>query len=274
MSKSNSKSKKVFEISYDNNLDIYQKEFKNIPKLYFGTLLRLIIKILIFLIVFEILCRYSLIDAILLNINTIILLLIVYKLKNERYSSDFYFQLKKRNILMESITLEFYEDYLVKKSDNFQAKVYYSDLKKVKETETNIYLYNDIIVVNLIKDLCTSKDIDFIRHNCINNLKKCNIDGKLRMIEKVLPCMFILTIFSIYSSILFYMLETQKLQIKNIFKEMWIFWAWLPIPLTLLILSIIYEKKDGNVKNRKNIILGFISSIVMIVLGFLSFIKV
>ena len=78
-------------------------------------------------------------------------------------------QIKKNGLSKERYT-EFYDDYFNRIRENTATKLYYKDIEKVVETDTNFYLKygknNDILIIQ--KNRCSFELINFIREKFVN----------------------------------------------------------------------------------------------------------
>ena len=149
------------------------------------------------------------------------------------------------------------------------------------ETDTNIYLEypNKNMIIILQKDKCDVELINFIRskfknlENNLGNNSKIkgvdsfkNIDNKLS-ISYFMTFLFILTIGSLWGALWLYSVidELNPQHGFNFLKNTWIFWCWLPIPITSIVLG--YKYKNKGINCTKNIVGGFIIVFLLLIYG-------
>lgn len=171
---------------------------------------------------------------------------------------------------------EFYEDYCIGIGERVSIKTFYSDIDRSIETDSNFYLKNgrgNNIKIIKKKD-CSLELINFIRkkfpdmENHLGNeqkLKKRVYNPKL--IKYGMLVLFLITLCSLWGAY-----KTKELVDKLIFepgfdytKDMWVFWCWLPIPISSIVLGIKY--KNLGYKCTKNIIIGFVIGLFLLVYG-------
>lgn len=105
--------------------------------------------------------------------------------------------------------------------------------------------------------------------NELNN--ENNISASIKnpkVIKVVLLLLFILSFFTIYMALALVSATTNATQ--GMTENMWLFFLPLPIPLASLILGIIYKKKGF--KATKNIVVGIIFTVLLIIYGSFTFI--
>ena len=159
-----------YEASIDdmfNNIDYFPKDKK---RLYIGMfIIYMIIMIPISIIVslilsllFEVSFIFTLIFYTLASIVT--LLIILDKIMYNTYKKNFN---KRKN--MKSIT-EFYDNYLLRYSDDKPYTVNYKDINNMIETTDGFYFISNKIFYDINKKYCDKKLIDFIRSK-VNNIE-------------------------------------------------------------------------------------------------------
>lgn len=120
-------------------------------------------------------------------------------------------------------TINFYDTYLITKSEYFTVKILYTKLTKIKEVDKYFYLFSPLQTVIIAKNSCTEEICSFIRNLPVKKyICKCKKDGhnlKERKVfaeekrdvhnEKALSILFwflfFASIFSIYGAFLPYL---------------------------------------------------------------------
>lgn len=154
----------------------YKKMINFFPRLYwiyiflvtsFNVLMSMIIAIIfrnvLFTLLFFIICQIS------------IMIICIFRL--EKY----YKSLKKKKIIDTDFHIEFYEEYLIRQSENKNITIYYCDINKCFETDTNFYLLfgrrKKVIIIQ--KDKCDLNLMNYLKtkfknvyqYESINNYK-------------------------------------------------------------------------------------------------------
>ncbi len=220
---------------------------------------------------FEIAIFLILCAALILKIFDLIFRKVNYKKYIKRYSNDIDFYI-----------LSFFKEYLKKENNNESIKIKYNNIKKIKETENNFYIFlNNKKEIIVIKENCSSELIEFIKN--ISNNKGLNIKylkninefinpetPKYKKIKSFLLVLFILSILSIWIGLGIVSLLMNKYGTTNLMftSYMWGMLLPLPIPIMSIILGFIYNKKG--IKCIKNIIGGFTIVIFLILFGSFS----
>ena len=204
--------------------------------------------------------------------------LISFKVRFEHYAEKVYDDLNKHGNLDSNFTTEFYDDYLIRKSDSVSYTIKYTEITKFIETETNLYLDHKPRNVVLIfqKNSLDLQLIEFIRKTfentqtklCSNpNSKKSNKTNNPNVIKTGMTILFIVTI-----ATLWFALYSQGFVNKyipqygfNFTKNLWVFWCWLPIPILSIVLGYKYKKEGFECK--KNIVAGYIIGVLLFIYG-------
>ena len=169
----------------------------------------------------------------------------------------------------------FYETYFIVSDENRAAKYLYTDISNF--LETNLYLIMEErsskkdIILNL-KD-CPDDIITFLQDKLTslkNDPKKKFIDlapqTKSNAILTILLCF---TILSLYGALMTLSHFAGKEEVLDLTKKMWILYTWLPIPLLSIIMGFRYQQSNEN--SNKNIIVGILVSIFLLIFGSFSF---
>ncbi len=223
------------------------------------------------------------VDTILFFIIFLFFSLIYYKIKLSDAVIKSIESYRKKNKMDIEVEIKFYDSYLVQENKNKKLKVDYAKFSHGIETNTNFYLQyiekrrTKIIIIN--KDNCELELIQFIRTK-INNMES-NLGGDIRfssnkklknskLTKKIMSLLFLLSILSIFGGLYTFATynEVNKINGPNFVKSAWLFWLWLPIPITSIAIGYRYKKRGLDCS--KNIISGFIISILLIGLGCFS----
>lgn len=176
------------------------------------------------------------------------------------------------------INLAFYEDYFLIKGEVETLKIYYRDIERCVETDTNFYLKfgkrNKIIIIQ--KNACDLELINFIREkfkDLENHLgDRSNFKGVKKyhnpeFINKFMIILFIIAICSLWGALWSTSL-VDKINPQhgfNFTKNYWVIWCWLPLPLLSIIFG--FKYKNAGFKCTKNIVGGFIIGFLLLVYG-------
>lgn len=169
---------------------------------------------------------------------------------------------------------EFYEDYCICKGEIVSIKMLYSDIDRSVETDSNFYLQNRRLKTTkiIIKKDCSLELINFIRKKFPNMENNLGNEQKIkkrvynpRLIKYGMLLLFFITLISLRVAY-----QTKDFLDELMFEEgfdytknMWVFWCWLPIPITSIVLGIKY--KLMGYKCTKNIVVGaFIGSFLLV----------
>jgi len=161
--KQKSNSKPLFTCDSTINAEEYGKMAKYFPRFYWyfvivGAGVNLLITAVIAII------SRKLIISLIFFVAYQIYLMILYKVKLEYYAKKIF---NPKNMESE-IHSEFYDDYFIRQGEVETLKIYYSDITRCIETDTNIYLEfkkrNKVIFIQ--KDRCELQLIQFIAVNC------------------------------------------------------------------------------------------------------------
>ena len=184
------------------------------------------------------------------------------------------------NILKErknyKTKVDFYNEYIEINSEYDSSSIHqmvkYSDIVMVLQNDKYVYLRLKTLHTILDKTKCSGVDdiYDFItsKKEVMNN-KKAKINDKT---NKLLSTFVVLSILSIVlTMVVIAIIGTFSKDIDNFdpSRYLWLFFLIMPIPLTSLILGIIYRFKGY--KCIANIIVGIITIIVCFMYGSLFF---
>lgn len=210
-----------------------------------------------------------------------IYIFIYYKTCLESVTERFQNNRIKKGLAEASGENEFYEDYIIINHKKSSVTINYSEISRCVETDTNFYLEypNKNLIIIIQKNKCDLELINFIRSkfkNFENNLGDSsnfkgvdnfkNTDNTLS-ISYFMTFLFILTIGSLWGALWSYSLidELNPQHAFNFLKNTWIFWCWLPIPITSIVLG--YKYKNKGINCTKNIVGGFIIVFLLLIYG-------
>ena len=259
----------------------YKKMAKYFPKRMYwvfvirGTIFNVIISALIAL------TTQSWIATLIFLIAYEIYLLIYYKVRLEPMAEKVHNARLKRGEIEVNFETEFYEDYFIRKGEKYSVTIDYSEITRCVENDTNFYLEyakkNMVIIIQ--KNRCDLELISFIRNkfsNLENNLgdtssyKEIKKAKNTKLINTLMIILFIATLCCLWGAMWSVSLinEINPQHGFNFTKNTWVFWCWLPIPISSIILGFIYNGKG--LKCTKNIVAGFIIGFLLLVYGAFS----
>ena len=245
----------------------YKKMINFFPRLYwiyiflvtsFNVLMSMIIAIIfrnvLFTLLFFIICQIS------------IMIICIFRL--EKY----YKSLKKKKIIDTDFHIEFYEEYLIRQSENKNITIYYCDINKCFETDTNFYLLfgrrKKVIIIQ--KDKCDLNLMNYLKTK-FKNVYQYESINNYKLIINLMKLLFKISICSILLSLLLVAIlnSINPLHGVNVFRYFWVFICFIPFPLLLIILGYRYKRKGLNC--NKIITGGFIIFLILILFGLISF---
>lgn len=210
-----------------------------------------------------------------------VFILIVYKVGLEKIEEKRY--IRNQNKIDLVYQIKFYNEYFIKQGDKVIMKYYYTDINKVIETDTDLYLTtkdNKVIIIQ--KNTCKTDITTFIYSKCnsiekhINNKHNEDIN-KLQKYQNVIKILmiilFIITLLSWYlaSALCIHLCTIYPLHGFNLMKNNWAYFCLLPVPILSIILG--YKFNKIGIKCKKNIVAGFIMCFILIFSGFPYFIE-
>lgn len=180
---------------------------------------------------------------------------------------------KNSNKFEKKYFVEFHNDFVIKKYNNKIEKIPYEDISKAIKTPTNLYLTcsNKKIIIIQLNNGETDEELSKFLNNKICLVNNDKLEHKhINILNTIMIVLFIGTILSLFGAIYtfgYYCENIDKL-IYSSSKNLWIFWCWLPIPVISIILGNMLKKY---VNTKKNIILGILISILLLIIGSFSF---
>ena len=206
------------------------------------------------------------------------IVMITYKIRLEKNAEKSFNTMKEKKRIDAEWNIKFFEDYFIEYGETTSCKMEYSDIERLIETDTNIYLKHGIkkIVIIIQKNKCEIELMNFIRQKFKNIEKdlenKKNIEYKNpNFIKSGMIILFIVTIASLWGGLYSVGLVNNILNPHgfNFTKTMWVFWCWLPIPILSIVLGFKYKNKGF--KCTKNIVAGFIIGFLLLCYGAFCF---
>ena len=288
-SKKNSKKKKKDKLLYtcESIVDGYEmrQALKYFPELgkgiYISTIFGMTMFDLIIFALIAILFKNVMVATFIFIIFEIIHL-VLCKLALGYYVEAYGNKQVKKGVLGKEIYTEFYDDYLTRTTENLTYKFHYTDISRIVETDTNIYLkdikHNSII--NIQKNRCSLELINFIRKKFSDIENHLGETSKFKgvkeyhhpnFIKAFMIILFIITLMSLFAglftiAIVDILFHRHGLDFPQ---NAFIFWAWLPIPILSIILGFKYTK--AGFKCTKNIVGGFIMAFLLLIYGSFGF---
>ena len=275
-------SKCLYECESILNAYEYKKSAKYFPQIYWSFVIYGTVFNLIFTAIIAIIARNFIVPLIFFVCYQIYIM-ILYKIKLEHFAEKSFNAIKKRNGLDGEIHTEFYEDYFIRQGETTTYKMNYEDIDRCIENDTHFYLKNNKMnkIIIIQKNSCDLELINFIRNKFENlenklgdtsNYKGVKKTVNTNLISTLMIILFIATLCCLWGALwsLSLINEIKPQHGFNFTKNTWIFWCWLPIPITSIILGFIFKGKG--IKCTKNIIAGFIIGFLLLVYGSFSLI--
>lgn len=275
--KEESKSRKLYSCESIINATEYGKMAPYFPKMYWTYVFYDMILNLIFTTIWAISTK-SLITTLTFCIIYQLFIMLECKLRLRKMAEKSFIRMNKNGIYDTEFSTEFYNNFFIRKGKTISRKLYYDEINRFVETKTNIYLSveNKNLIIILQKDKCSEELINFLNEKIEKDKKCINKKNNIKVLKKTVKkdkrvfmiILFIVTILSIYGALFTYGLIgviRENTYGYNIFKDMWTFWLWLPIPVLSIILGFKYKKQG--LKCTKNIIGGFIVGFLLLIYG-------
>lgn len=263
-------------------------EYKKIRKLFPSAYLKKILIVLIILAVLDVMLflppsSVLFEDVITVNIFILFITAIIFKFIDIIFVGIYYKIYLKKNYDCIDYTLTFYKDYFEKSNASEKIKIKYNDIKKVKETNENFYMFlkNKSCVI-VMKRKCSIELIEFINNTILNIGKNVQYsktrrksiskeDPKYKKIKISLIILFIVTIASLWIGLFIAALLSQLFKGTTMFfgSYVWILYFCLPIPILSIIFGIFYKYRG--MKCTKNIVGGILMTILLMFFGSFAF---
>lgn len=179
-------------------------------------------------------------------------------------------------------TLIFYEDHIIKQSENIHQKILYTDIKKYKEKDFILYLMLDKNNIIPISELALKEELIYhIKHSLDHSVhKNQNISEYtssqrkgyriLNVMKIILIILFILTLLTPWLALAGWaiLVKINHAADFNVFKYTYGALFALPLPILSLVLGIIFNRKG--LKCIKNIVSGIIMILIIIMISLSS----
>jgi len=256
----------------------YKKMAKYFPKrMYWVLVIRGVFLNIVFTALIAIISKSWLVSLIFFIVYEIYLL-IYYKVRLEPLAEKIFNSREKRGEIDTNFKTEFYEDYFIRKGEKISLKINYSEISRCVENDTNFYLEYPLrnTVVILQKNRCSLELISFIRNKFkdlenhlgdTSSYKKNKKPKNANLINTLMIILFIATLCCLWGALWSVSLVDQinPQHGFNFTKNTWVFWCWLPIPLSSIILGFIFNNRG--LKCTKNIVAGFIIGFLLLIYG-------
>lgn len=258
----------------------YKKAAKYFPQIYWAFVIYGTILNLIFTAIFAIIFR-NFIAPLIFFVCYQAYIMIIYKVRLEHFAEKSFNATKKSGGIDSEIHTEFYEDYFIRQGETTTYKMNYEDIDKCIENDTHFYLKNKKMnkIVIIQKNGCDLELINFIRNkfkdlenhlgdtSSYKGIKKVK---NTKLINTLMIILFIATLCCLWGALWSVSLidEINPQHGFNFTKNTWVFWCWLPIPITSIVLGFIFNGKG--LKCTKNIVAGFIIGFLLLVYGSFS----
>lgn len=263
-------------------------EYKKIRKLFPSAYLKKILIVLIILAVLDVILflppsSVLFEDVITVNIFILFITAIIFKFIDIIFVRIYYKIYLKKNYDCIDYTLTFYKDYFEKANASEKIKIKYNDIKKVKETNENFYMFlkNKSCVI-VIKSECSIELIEFINNTILNIGKNIQYsktrrkliskeDPKYKKIKISLIILFIITIASLWIGLFIAALLSQLFKGTTMFfgSYVWVLYFCLPISILSIIFGVFYKYRG--MKCTKNIVGGILMTILLMFFGSFAF---
>ena len=218
-------------------------------------------------------------EVVISDIFVIVVMFFLLKIRYVLFSKLDYKRFAKNKNQVE-YKVYFYDKYIKLENEKMNLKINYEEIKKIKITSTDIYIIvNTKNIIPIPKHKINMNLIDYLYDRIPKTKikKKIAIEEQQENLEKYekvkigLIVLFVLTIISIWASMLLILLTTQKenVPLPLTFNYTYVAYYLLPIPVLSIILGIIYRIKG--LKCTKNIIAGIIVTGIILLEGSVSF---
>lgn len=252
------------------NLKEYQDMYNTFSINYWYSLLWPSIITSIILIILCLINRKDLFFFVILDVFSIFIIMIYYKLNSNKIAEYFYNQIGKNKTIPNKYTLFFYDQFVIKQSDFVVEKIDYSSFRKIVESDDYFY-------IQLVKRVLIIKkqNINLEFNNFIRRLRadiyidKTSKDINNSKIKGKMLILFVACLITFYLACFLHSYLNKIFDVPFVLSSttMWVFWCFLPIPILSIVLG--FKYKRVGYKCTKNIIAGFI--IGFLLLGFGSF---
>jgi len=266
------KNKEKFIVQTKVTLEEFQKAFKIIPRNYWVHILYVMIYEIIVFGLLILMGGGNFLTFLILEIIIFMCFLVYSRMNIDGIAKKYYRKLCKDKTRDSEYTLIFYDNYFKKESEHLTEKIEYQNIKKIIETDTNLYLRLDRKVIVINKDDCDLKLISFIREmdslkyiNKIGDNNKSKINSKvIKIFLDILFTITLLTIFLAMDSVSYAnKIFNTPFGVWN--RDLWVLWLWIPIPILSIVFGLKYHHREFDCS--KNIIGGVIIILILLIGG-------
>lgn len=280
------KEKKKFRIQGNMGEKEYLEAFKFLPGIFWERVLGICACVFVIGITLYFLARRSFSEAFITTITLCIIIIISCILQKKKMISEIYKDTYKSIDFKHVTTIDFYDTYLITKSEYFTVKILYTKFTKIKEVDKYFYLFSPLQTVIIAKNSCTEEICSFIRNLPVKKyICKCKKGGHILKERKMIDerktggpnqkylsilfwFLFFASIFSIYGAFFTISFLGEEIPASVALSMNWVAWLWLPFPLLSLILGIIYSRYRFS---SKNVVIGGVCSFLLIIVGCFCF---
>lgn len=258
--KNKSKKRKELFTSYEEfNFEYFNDYIKTYPIARWRKLITLSFIFLIIILFSAVIQKLSIIDVIVSYVITMFLFYI-FDILTKKGNIIKKYKMQEKQIKDKMYTLTFYEDYIIRTSDNITRKIDYTDIKKIIESDAYFYLIDNISILFLKKQTLNEEQIEFVKNinRDVYHKKGDKIKLKPKTVNKILTFILVLSIISVCS------VFQDGLSNYGYIDNIWKLLLLVPLPLLSLILGIKYINKGKEYDARKNIIGGIIILIILL----------
>lgn len=241
------------------NVEEYKKMAKYFPKRMYLSFIRIVLacNTMIFLILLSGSRNFWASISIFLFLQVLGMVYCIIRL--EHISGKIFLKRNGGGTNNKELNVEFYNDYLKGIWTDFSLKIYYKEIERIVETETNVYLENgkNNLVIILLKEKLDKNLIEFLKEKIKKNVSKRTKLENPYKIPNRLVILFLITLISLpIASIIHNSLNSSINPIFARYKDKWIYLLFMTIPILSIIFG--FEYKERGYKCIKNIVGGFI----------------
>lgn len=241
------------------NVEEYKKMVKYFPKRTYLSLIRMVLacNTIIFFILLSGSKNFWSSISIFLFLQ--ILGMVYCKIRLEHIAGKTFLKRNGSDMNNKELNVEFYNDYLIGIWPDFSLKIYYKEIERIVETETNVYLENgkNNFVIILLKEKLDKGLIEFLKEKVEKNVsKRTKLENPYKIPNRLI-ILFLITLISLpMASIIHDVLNNSINPIFARYKDKWIYLLFMIIPILSIIFG--FEYKERGYKCTKNIVGGFI----------------
>ena len=279
--------KKKFSIYSSMEEKEYLEAFLFLPGIFWERVLGLCLFLFVISITLYFLVGASFSEAFITTIALCIIIIISCILQKKKMIYKIYQDTYKNIDFHHLARIDFYDTYLITKSEYFTVKILYTKFTKIKEVDKYFYLFSPLQTVIIAKKDCNRETCTFIQSlpvkkyickwkkggNHLTKRKVLTEEKRDVHNEKALSILFwflfFASILSVYGAYFTLSIFSEGIPASVSLTMYWICWLWLLFPVLSLILGFMYLRYSFSLKN---IIIGALCSIGLLVVGGLSLI--